>query len=269
VGESLSASVPQRVVPYAAAAAGALRVAPRARPRLSIVLPAFDEERNIGAAIRSALAVASQLASDFEIVAVDDGSRDGTAAAIERHRRRDARVRVVQHESNRGYGAALRSGLREARGELVFFTDSDLQFDLAELVKLLAHTESFDIVAGYRAPRRDPLGRRAIAALWGGIVRLLFGLRVRDIDCAFKVFHRRVIEAMPIASIGAFVNTEILVRASNAGYRVHQVPVTHRPRRHGRQSGARPRVILRALIELTSLYRELRALRSPRAAARR
>ena len=269
VGESLPASAPQRVVPYPAASAGALRVVPIARPQLSIVFPAFDEEHNIGDAIRIALAVASELASDFEIVVVDDGSRDGTATAIEHHSRGDARVRVVQHESNRGYGAALRSGLRHARGELVFFTDSDLQFNLAELVKLLAHTESFDIVAGYRAPRRDPLGRRVIAALWGSVVRLLFGLRVRDIDCAFKVFHRRVIEAMPIASIGAFVNTEILVRASSAGYRVHQVPVSHRPRRYGRQSGARPRVILRALVELTSLYRELRGLRPPRTAAHR
>ncbi|UCE84890.1 MAG: glycosyltransferase family 2 protein [Deltaproteobacteria bacterium] len=232
------------------------------------MFPAFDEERNIGDAIRIARAVAPRLAPDFEIVVVNDGSRDGTAAAIERSRGGDRRVRVVQHPSNLGYGAALRSGLREARGELVFFTDSDLQFDLAELVKLLAHTESFDIVAGYRAPRRDPVGRCVIAALWGLLVRVVFGLRVRDIDCAFKVFHRRVIEAMPIASLGAFVNTEILVRASSAGYRVHQVPVSHRRRRHGRQTGARPRVILRALVELTSLYRELRGLGSPRADAR-
>lgn len=241
---------------------------PTPRPTLSIVLPAFDEERNIGAALDSALAVAVRLARDFEIVVVDDGSRDGTAAAIEERCRRDPRIRVVQHQSNRGYGAALRSGLRVARGELVFFTDSDLQFDLAELVKLLAHAQSFDIVAGVRTPRRDPLGRRAIARVWGLLVRLLFGLRVRDIDCAFKMFHRRVIDAIPIASIGAFVNTEILVRASRAGYRVHQVPVSHRPRRHGRQSGARPRVILRALVELTALYRELRDLPPSRGGTR-
>jgi hypothetical protein len=114
------------------------------------------------------------------------------------------------------------------------------------------------VVAGYRHPRRDPWHRRALAFGWGTIVRLLFDLPIRDIDCAFKVFRRHVLEAVPLASLGAFVNTELLVRARSAGFRIHQVPVTHRPRQHGRQSGARPRVILRALVELATLYRELR-----------
>lgn len=227
------------------------------RPRLSLVFPVFDEERNIGVLLDDALRLAPQLAPDFEIVVVDDGSRDGSAAEIERRRRADPRVRVIQHPCNRGYGAALHAGLREARGELVFFCDADLQFDLAELEHLLAHTEEFDIVAGHRSPRRDPWGRRVLATGWGLLVRALFGLRVRDIDCAFKVFRREVIESMPIASIGAFVNTEILVRAEGAGFRIHQVPVSHRRRRHGRQTGARPRVILRALLELAKLHGDL------------
>ena len=123
---------------------------------------------------------------------------------------------------------------------------------------LLAHARDFDIVAGYREPRRDPWGRRLLAAAWGALVRRLFGLRVRDIDCAFKVFRRHVIAAIPIASVGAFVNTEILVRAAREGFRIHEVPVSHRRRRFGRQSGARPRVIARALVELATLYHELR-----------
>jgi glycosyltransferase involved in cell wall biosynthesis len=222
------------------------------------VFPAFDEERNIGTLLDSALLLGPQLAADFEIIVVDDGSRDRTAQVVAARRSRSRQIRMVRHPANRGYGAALRSGLREARGELVFFTDADLQFDLGELTRLLEHAQRFDIVAGHRSPRRDPWGRRLIALTWGVLVRSIFGLRVRDIDCAFKVFRRHVIEAMPIASMGAFVNTEILVRARAAGYRIHQVPVSHRPRRHGRQSGARPRVILRAVIELLSLYRELR-----------
>jgi glycosyltransferase involved in cell wall biosynthesis len=230
--------------------------------RLSFVFPAFDEEDNIEVLLDAVMALAPRLEPDFEVIVVDDGSRDRTAELVKR--RRSERLRLVRHPSNRGYGAALRSGLREAQGELVFFSDADLQFDLAELRQLLAHTDRFDVVAGYRSPRRDPVGRRVIAWAWGRLVDLLFDLRVRDIDCAFKVFRREVIEAMPIASIGAFVNTEILARARRAGYRIHQVPVSHRPRRHGRQTGARPRVILRAAVELASLYRELRPERTRR-----
>src|SRR5262249_55961245 len=167
-------------------------------------------------------------------------------------------LRLGRPAATRGYGAGLRSGLREARGELVFFSDADLQFDLAEIATLLAHARDFDIVAGYREPRRDPWGRRLLAAVWGALVRRLFGLRVRDIDCGVKVVRRHVLAALPIASVGAFVNTEILVRAAREGFRIHEVPVSHRRRRFGRQSGARPHVIARALVELATLARELR-----------
>ncbi|CAG0999844.1 partial heptose III glucuronosyltransferase, partial [Gammaproteobacteria bacterium] len=183
------------------------------RPELSLVFPAFDEEANVGPLLDTALALAPKLASDFEIILVDDGSRDATGSLAAERSLRDPRIRVVRHAANRGYGAALRSGLREARGELVFVSDADLQFDLSELGRLLAHARDFDIVAGYRSPRRDPFGRLLIAIAWGLVVRALFGLDVRDIGCAFKVFRRHVIESMPISSIGAFVNTEILVRA--------------------------------------------------------
>ncbi len=236
------------------------------RPDLSLVFPVFDEERNIGPLLDSALALGPRLDAEVEIVVVDDGSRDGSALVIEERRRGDPRIRVIQHACNLGYGAALRAGLREARGELVFFTDADLQFDLAELSSLIRHTTEFDIVAGYRSPRRDPWPRRLIGWLWSATARLLFDLRVRDIDCAFKVFRRHVLEAIPIESVGAFVNTEILIRARAAHFRIHQVPVSHRRRRFGRQTGANPRVVLRALIELASFYRELqRPLPSPAA----
>lgn len=228
------------------------------RPELSLVFPVFDEEQSLGPLLDAALALAPRLASDFEIVVVDDGSRDASAQVVAAYTRRHPNVRLLRHAANRGYGAALHAGLRDALGELVFFSDADLQFDLDELAMLLHHARDFDIVAGYREPRRDPLGRRLLAAGWGLLVRRLFDLQVRDIDCAFKVFRRHVLEAIPIASLGAFVNTEMLVRARQAGFRIHQVPVTHRRRRFGRQSGARPRVVLRALLELLSLYRELR-----------
>lgn len=235
------------------------------RPQLSLVFPVCDEVANLDPLVENALTIASRLAPSFEIVLVDDGSRDGSGELIDVLCARDRRIRSLRHASNKGYGAALRSGLREAAGQLVFFSDSDLQFDLNELEKLLEHTDRFDIVAGYRSPRRDPWPRSLIASTWGVLVRMLFGLRVRDIDCAFKVFHRRVIESMAIESIGAFVNTEILARAQAAGYRIHQVPVSHRRRRFGRQSGAHPRVVLRALTEMFRLFRELRRTGQPNA----
>jgi glycosyltransferase involved in cell wall biosynthesis len=230
----------------------------RSSPDLSLVFPVFDEAENLAELLETALQIAGRLDRDFEIVLVDDGSRDGSDVVIDGWCRAHPRIRAVRHEANRGYGAALRSGLAAARGQLVFFSDADLQFDLSELAKLLEHADEFEIVAGYREPRRDPWPRRVIAATWGLLVRGLFGLRVRDIDCAFKVFQRSVLEEIELASIGAFVNTELLVRARAAGHRIWQVPVSHRRRRWGRQSGAHPRVIGRAVVELIALYRELR-----------
>ncbi len=228
-------------------------------PELSLVFPVFDEEENVGPLLQSAVALGRRLGRRFEIIVVDDGSQDASAREIAAASARHPEISSVHHAANRGYGAALRSGLRAARGRLVFFSDADLQFDLAELEDLLAHTGSFDVVAGVRTPRRDPWGRRLLAAGWGALVNALFDLRVRDIDCAFKLFRREVLDAIPIASLGAFVNTEILVRARAAGFRIRQVPVTHRPRRAGRAKGATPRVIVRALVELARMYGELRA----------
>lgn len=230
-------------------------------PQLSLVFPAFNEAENLPLLLESSIKAGEQLGLSFEILVVDDGSQDDSAEILARWSARDARIRSVHHTANLGYGAALRRGLRAATGELVFFSDADLQFDLAEIQNLLAHAQSFDIVAGYRAPRRDPAGRRFIAWVWGQLVQALFDLRVRDIDCAFKIFRREVLDTIPIDSIGAFVNTEILARGRAAGFRIKQIPVSHRARIQGRQSGAHPRVILRALVELTLLHGELRTRR--------
>jgi glycosyltransferase involved in cell wall biosynthesis len=224
------------------------------RPTISLVLPACDEAENIAAALRQARLELARMTKEFEIIVVDDGSSDATAALAARH----PGVRILRHESNRGYGAALRTGLRAARLDWVCFTDADLQFDLADLQDLIEASADYDLVAGYRAPRRDPLRRVLLGRLWGLAVRLLLGLRVRDVDCAFKLFRREVIDAIAIESVGAFVNTEILLRARSAGFRLREVPVRHFPRGAGRASGARPRVILVALRELLRLRHELR-----------
>jgi glycosyltransferase involved in cell wall biosynthesis len=230
------------------------------RPDLSVVLPAFNEAENIDAAVGRCLDVAARLAIEVEVLVVDDGSCDATAERVAAWTARDARVRMVRHPSNLGYGAALRSGLTAAEGTRVFFTDADLQFDLTELDGLLARSDEADILAGYRAPRRDPWHRCLNGWLWSRLVDLLFSTGVRDVDCAFKLFHRDVLAHVPIRSMGAFVNTEILVRARAAGFRVVEVPVKHLPRVAGRATGADPRVIVRAFVELASLWVELRAL---------
>lgn len=225
---------------------------------LSIVLPAFDEAANIGRAIMTCLEVADSLAIPVEIVVVDDGSRDATREIVAAQARIDGRVRLCAHARNVGYGGALKTGLLEARHDYVFFTDSDLQFDVRELPGLLALAGPGLIVCGYRARRSDPLGRRINGWIWSRLVDILFETGVRDVDCAFKVFPRALFERIEIRSIGAFVNTEILARARAQGFEVIEIAVSHHPRRAGKPTGANPRVILKAFRELVQIRRELR-----------
>jgi len=225
------------------------------------VLPAFNEAANIEEAVLRCAAVADEMGFEYEVIVVDDGSYDGTRERVESlASSHQGRIRSLHHPQNRGYGAALKTGLLSARMDRVFFTDADLQFDVAEISRLLQHADRYDIVCGYRAPRRDPAMRVFNGWAWSKLVGGLFGLSVRDVDCAFKVFDRCIFERIAIHSIGAFVNTEILVRARAAGFSVVEVPVTHYPRLAGDSSGANPRVIARAFKELALLYRELKVL---------
>ena len=227
---------------------------------LSVVLPAFNEAQNIQNTVGGLLEILPELVSAFEVIVVDDGSRDSTRRLAEDYARRDARVRTLHHPHNRGYGAALKSGILASRMEYIFFTDADGQFDLDDLRGLLHHAGSHDIIAGYREQRSDPWPRRMNGMAWGMLVDGLFDLGVRDVDCAFKVFHRRVFERIPIFSVGAFVNTEILVRARAEGFSIDQVPVRHFPRRFGRQSGADLQVVAKAFAELWRLYGDLKTV---------
>jgi glycosyltransferase involved in cell wall biosynthesis len=237
---------------------------------LSLVLPAFNESRNLRTGLPVAVEALEETGRSFEIVVVDDGSADRTAEVVRTAAAADDRIRLVQHPLNAGYGAALRSGFQAARGRWVMFTDADFQFDLGEVGRLLAHVDGFDIVAGYRFPRRDPWNRRLNAWAWGRLVNATFDLRIRDVNCAFKLFRREVLEGTELRSDGAFVNTEILARARSRGWRIHQVPVSHFKRRAGVQTGAQPRVVAKAFVELAQLYGDLQhARRGVRQAAAR
>lgn len=231
--------------------------------RLSIVLPAFNEEANIMTAIERARSVAQKIAGEFEIVVVDDGSSDRTAAIVSTAAEQDPRVRLVSHADNRGYGEALRSGFESAKLDLVFFTDADNQFDMEELANFMPLIERVDVVAGYRIARQDPLMRRFFAKGWNILVRSLFYVPVRDIDCAFKLFRREVFDRIDLESIGAMVNTELMVKLARSGASVVEIGVTHLPRTAGRPSGADPRVIARAFRELWRMHKRLREIAAP------
>lgn len=225
---------------------------------ISIVFPAFNEEANVERAVRSAHTVLGKFAQTVEVIVVNDGSRDRTGEICDGLARQDGTVVAVHHPVNMGYGAALRSGFAVAKSDYIFFTDSDLQFDLAEIESLISWVSEYDIVAGYRAKRADPWHRRFNAWAWGMLVRTVLGLKVKDIDCAFKLFNRRVFDAFELSSVGAMVNTEILVQAKNHGFTLKEIPVSHYPRLEGEQTGANIKVIIKAFRELFRMYGKLR-----------
>lgn len=225
---------------------------------LALVMPAFNEEANIGRSIDAAVATGKRLEADYEVVIVDDGSLDGTADRVREKSATNPRVRLVSFAKNRGFGAALRTALQSAEKALVFYTDSDLQFDLGEIDKLLRHVGEVPVVVGYRVDRQDSMIRKWNAWAWGRLQWMLFGLDVHDIDCGFKLFRREVIHDLPMRSNGAFISTEILLRLQAAGHGICEVPVHHYPRAAGASTGANPVVIAHAFRELWKLRTELR-----------
>ncbi|HXE44244.1 MAG TPA: glycosyltransferase family 2 protein [Conexibacter sp.] len=236
---------------------------PTRLPGLSIVLPCFNEQDNVADAIRYATAAASAVAEDYEVIVVNDGSTDATAERAAAFAAADRRVRLVVHAVNRGYGDALRSGLDAARMPWVFLTDADLQFDLRELERFLPLVADADVLVGRRAQRRDPLLRRANAGAWNWLVRRLFALPIRDVDCAFKLIRAELLDGLELKAHGAMISTELVVRLLARGARLQERDVEHRPRVAGEQSGANPRVVLRAFRELVLLRGELRRHPSP------
>jgi len=223
---------------------------------LSAFFPVRDEEANVVPMAEACLAALPAVAVRWELVIVDDGSRDATGALADGLARRHAGIRVVRHPTSRGYGAAVRSGLAASRLEYVFLTDGDCQFDLADLARLVPALADADVVVGYRRRRADPLGRRVAGRAWNLLVRALFRLPVRDVNCAMKLFRRGAIAGVVPQADGAVVSTELLVRLRERGARIVEVPVEHFPRRGGRASGGELRVAARAVPELLRLYRD-------------
>ncbi len=224
---------------------------------ISVFFPCYNEAENIGRVTAEAVKVLEALKADYEIILVNDGSRDQTGQAADSLAASNPRLHVVHHPTNQGYGAALRSGFKAATKDLVFFTDGDGQFDLADLPPFLDLIKQADMVCGYRAHRSDPWMRKLNGWCWTQLVCLLFRLRIRDIDCAFKLMRRQVLEGMEFLSRGALISTELLARASRKGCTIAERPVRHYPRRAGQQTGANWRVVIRAFKELLQLRRRI------------
>lgn len=234
---------------------------------ISAVLPAYNEEKVIADTVAAVVAALTDVTDDYEVVVVNDGSRDRTRQVVEELSAANPRVRCVSHPVNRGYGAALGTGFASATKELVFMTDGDKQFDPWEIALFLPHIDRADLVIGYRSPRRDPFMRLVNAWGWNLLVRLLFGYVARDVDCAFKLFRRSVLEDVRVESTGATFSSEFLIKARRRGHRIVEMRATHYPRTVGSATGAKLSVIVRAFRELIklrlSLSKSMNAAKEP------
>ena len=228
------------------------------RPKsLTLFFPCYNEEANVERTTLAALKTCRRLGIDYEIIIVNDGSTDKTGEIADRLAMEHSGVRAVHNRPNRGYGGALQRGFREATKDWVFYTDGDGQFDFEEINKLFPILEKYDIVSAYRMDRKDSAIRKVNAFCWSLLVNSLFRLGLRDIDCAFKLYPRRLFQEIEMKSQGALIDTEILARARRLGYTIGQVGVHHYPRTAGQQTGANIQVIARAFKELLKLRRDI------------
>ncbi|MDD5195050.1 MAG: glycosyltransferase family 2 protein [Candidatus Omnitrophica bacterium] len=225
---------------------------------LSVFFPAYNEQDNIARTVKNAFEIIPELAENFEIMVVDDGSRDKTADVLKQLSEKYENLKVLTHQKNKGYGGALKTGFSNAKYDYIFFTDGDGQFHLQELEKLLPLIAICDIAAGFRIKRQDPIYRILNAHAYNLLIRILFGLNAKDIDCAFKLIKKRAIEPRKLKSNAGFISAEFLIRAKKRGFVIKQVGVTHLARKSGRATGASFKVIFNSFYELFKLWKELR-----------
>ncbi len=231
--------------------------------KLSLILPAHNEEPNIATVVRQAADVLPTLFRDYEILVVDDGSKDRTPEIADQLAADNPHVRALHHPKNRGYGGALTTGFTNAGGDYLMFMDSDQQFRIQDLEHLAPYIGQYDIVAGYRIKRNDPYYRFLIGSSFNQMVKLLFQVNLRDIDCGFKVFKAEVLRDMDLTSPGALINTEIHAKANVQGRSLVEVGVHHYPRVEGEQSGASVQVMARAVMETFRLWGRMRGYVPP------
>ncbi len=230
-----------------------------ARPSISVFFPAYNDGGTIPSMVLTALMTLRQLTNDYEIIVVNDGSADYTPEVLEELSRRYPELRVIHHEQNRGYGGALRTGFSRATKELIFYTDGDAQYDPREITRLYeVWSDEVDLVNGYKISRSDPLHRIVIGRLYHWMVRTAFGLRLRDVDCDFRLIRRSIFDTVELKSDSGVICVELMKKVQDAGFHISEVPVHHYHRAYGKSQFFNFRRIWRTGQQLWALWWELR-----------
>lgn len=229
---------------------------------LSVFLPTYNESENIKSVVLHTKDVLQDVVDNWEIIVVNDGSSDNTKAVVEALSKDDKRIRVINHEKNLGYGSSLRTGFYNSKYSWISFIDSDGQFDFSEISRFIEKQKetNSDVVIGYYTKRRVSKFKIITSKMWEFAVWFLFGLKVRDIDCGFKMISKKVIDKIPKleSERGAFISSEFLIKAKQSGFNIQEVPVTHYPRIRGEGTGRNLNVIIKSFVDLLRLYRDLK-----------
>src|SRR3989344_1686065 len=228
--------------------------------KISVFFPTFNEEGNIEVTVKKAVKVLQDLNLEYEIIIVNDGSKDKTGQIADGLAKENPRIKAINHPKNLGYGEALKSGFYNAKYDTIVYTDGDGQFDFAEVTRFLEKTEDYDLIIGYRLKRQDHFFRIIFKIGWGLSVFTFFRLALKDIDCGFKMVKRKVLQKIPHlkSQRGAMINAEIVIKAKKAGFKIGQVGVTHYPRLSGKPTGASLNVIFKSYLDLFSLWWKLK-----------
>lgn len=229
---------------------------------LSLFLPTFNEEANIKKTVLNSKSVMLKNVNNWEIIVVNDGSTDNTEKIAEELHKSDPRIKVMTHKVNKGYGGSLQTGFYNCRYDWICFTDSDGQFDFSEITNFFEKQQetNADLVIGYYRKRQVSRFKIVTSKMWELAVLALFGLRVKDIDCGFKLISKKVIDKIPHleSERGAFISSEFLIKARKAGFKIVGIPVTHYPRVAGKGTGRDLMVIVKSFVDLFRLWKKLK-----------
>ncbi len=235
---------------------------------ISAFFPCYNDDATIASMVNAAVKTIEEVGADGEVIVINDGSTDGSQELLEELSDSQPSLRIVVHEHNRGYGAALLSGFAAATKQWVFYTDGDAQFDPTELAALVdAAAPEVDVVQGYKLRRADNVFRRIIGRVYHQFVAIMFGLKIRDTDCDFRLIRRSVLDRVRLVHSTGVICVEMVRKFQDAGARFVEVPVHHYPRTHGRSQFFRPTSVLRSLRDLAALWVRLIVLRQGKRAA--